>query len=65
MKRIIQPLVVRILVSFGCSTIPGQDVRFVAVVDHVHGVTVLPEGAADESPEHPAVNRRVAGSSPA
>ncbi len=28
MKRIIQPLVVGILVSFGCSTIPGQDVRY-------------------------------------
>jgi hypothetical protein len=27
MKQIIQPLVIGLLVSFGCRTIPGQDVR--------------------------------------
>jgi SAM-dependent methyltransferase len=28
MKRIIQPLVIGLLVSFGCRTIPGRDVRY-------------------------------------
>ena len=28
MKKIIQPLVIGLLVSFGCPTIPGQDVRY-------------------------------------
>jgi tRNA A58 N-methylase Trm61 len=28
MKQIIQPLVIGLLVSFGCRTIPGQDVRY-------------------------------------